>query len=320
MIERMTVAEWIAFEAAHPAPTFFASPGWALALAQANDSMQVAPLRIRTSGGWIVLPLVKRRGGTLRWRDYCGFPMGGYTCFLHEDGSLAAPPICDEALRELRAAADTVTIVPWPLAPGPSAEGNRAHETAVIDLSNGAQAALAGVEGIFRRMAGQAQRRGVCCAPCRDADAADRYYALLEASAKRWGLTQAPISKGLIDALLAQGAQKVEIWFARAEDCDLGGGIVFIGSQELFFWSAAMLAEHGRLRPSNALNVALIKSAAQRGLHWYNLGASEGLPGVARFKKEMGARSILYRSHEFSGQRYTAYARLRRSLAPLVRA
>ena len=59
-----------------------------------------------------------------------------------------------------------------------------------------------------------------------------------------------------------------------------------------------MLSEFGRLRPSNALNFALLRAAAERGMRWYNLGSSEGLPGVARFKKDLGARDIAY--HEIT--------------------
>lgn len=75
-----------------------------------------------------------------------------------------------------------------------------------------------------------------------------------------------------------------------------------------------MDAEYGRLRPSNALNFALIRSAAQRGMSWYNLGSSEGLPGVARFKHDLGAKDLAYAEFQTSSLPYTLYAQARHAL------
>lgn len=313
MIERMRIDEWLEFDRVHSAPTFFARPAWALALARAFPNTEPAPLRIHTRDATVVLPVMQMSGGTLGWREYCGFPLGAYTCFMLEDGKLASSQQCDAATAQLGRVADTTRIVPWPLGPAPTFGLAAQHETGVIDLSHGIDAALSGVEGIFRRMAGQAQRRGVICEPSRDERAADVYYGLLEASATRWGLNRPGIPKSLITSLIEQGGNGVEVWFAKAEGREIAGGIVFYGSQELFFWSAAMLAEHSRLRPSNALNFALMRAAAGRGMRWYNLGSSEGLPGVARFKREMGARAVLYNDVHVSRTRFKIYSSVRRA-------
>ncbi|MFN2448952.1 MAG: GNAT family N-acetyltransferase [Candidatus Baltobacteraceae bacterium] len=316
MIEYLRFEEWMAFDAAHPAPTFFARPPWALALADAHASMQPAPVRMTLEAGErIIVPMMQMAGGAIRWREYCAFPMGGYTCFLREDGSLATPLQCDEALLLLRRSADSVRIVPWPLGSGPSVGKRTAHETAVVDLGGGIDNALAGVAGIFRRMAGQAERRGVVCAPSRDHGAVDEYYRLLQASAKRWGIERPSISKAMLHALVRRGGDDVEIWFARAQERNIGGGVVFYGSQEFFFWSAAMDAEYGRLRPSNALNFALLRAASARGMQYYNLGSSEGLPGVAKFKDNLGAREIAYHDLTLVRAPYKVYSSVRRALA-----
>lgn len=316
MIERLKIEDWLAFDAAHPAPTFFARPAWALSLAQTNPEMRPAPLKIRIGGDRsVLLPLMQLGGGALRWKDFRGFPLGGYTCFIREDGTLATSAECDLALGELARYADAASIIPWPLGPVPSESFGVPHETSVVDLSAGIDAAMANVEGIFRRMAGQASRRGVVCEPSRDPDAVDRYYAILEDSAKRWGLERPSIPRDLIRALLENGGSDVQIWFARAEGRDIGGGVVFYGSQEFFFWSAAMLAEYGRLRPSNALNFALMRAAAERGMLWYNLGSSEGLPGVARFKRDLGTTDVPYTELRLARAPFKLYTSVRRVLA-----
>lgn len=316
MIDRLSIAEWLEFDSAHPAPTFFARPAWAIALAQAHTSMRPAPLLVRVHGEPpVIVPVMQMHGGPLRWRHFCGFPLGGYTCFLDTRGRPVDEIRANHVAAEIARFSDTVTLVPWPLGPAPTiAHEGAKHETSVVDLRDGIDAAMANVDGVFRRMAGQASRRGVSCEPSNDPGAVDTYYALLEASAKRWGLQAPGIPKALIAALVEHGGPNVQIWFARAEGREIGGGVVFYGSQEFFFWSAAMLAEYGRLRPSNALNFALMRAAAKRGMSWYNLGSSEGLPGVARFKKDLGAQGIAYSDVTYARTPYKLYSNVRRTI------
>lgn len=316
-VERVSIEEWLAYDAAFPAPTFFARPAWALALQDANPSVEAAPLRVKlASGKHAIVPLVKLNGGALRFKDYSGFPLGGYTMALHEDGTAASCAEWNGIVESLARYADGLTLVPWPLGEVPTGfeASSRPHETAVVDLRDGLDAAMQNVAGIFRRMAGQAERRGVECAPCDGENAVDDYYALLERSAQRWGIEKPTIAKPLVAALKQRGGADVEIWFSEVDGARIGGGIVFYGATEFFFWSAAMDAEYGRLRPSNALNFALLRAASARGMSWYNLGSSEGLPGVARFKRDLGATDISYGELQMKRLPYEMYARMRRAI------
>lgn len=318
MVERVSIEEWLAYDATFAAPTFFARPAWALALQDANPSIEAAPLRVRlASGKRLIVPLVKLHGGALRFKEYSGFPLGGYTMALHEDGTPASPDEWNAVVETLAKFADGLTLVAWPLGEVPTAfaESSRPHETAVVDLRDGLDAAMKNVAGIFRRMAGQAERRGVDCAPCNDESAVDEYYALLERSAQRWGIEKPTIAKPLVAALKRRGGRNVEIWFAEVDGARIGGGVVFYGATEFFFWSAAMDAEFGRLRPSNALNFALLRAASARGMSWYNLGSSEGLPGVARFKRDLGATDVSYGELHMKRLPYAMYARMRTAMA-----
>lgn len=318
MIEPLSLSDWQLFDAAHKAPTFFARPAWALALAQTFDGLTAAPLCVRLEDGErVIVPLVRSSGGPLNFKDYVGFPYGGYTCVLREDGSLADARASQSALHAIARYADRLRVVPWPLGEvGAPPQGTQTeHETGVIDLSQGAEAALAGLAGISRRMAGQAARRGVVCAPAGESNRAELYYELLCEAAKRWGVERPHIPMQLLQAILEHGGDDAEIWFAKHEGVIIGGGAVFYGAQELFFWSAAMRHEYGRLRPSNALNVALIRAAAQRGMRWYNLGSSEGLPGVARFKRDLGAQDIRYAEYGYERTSFALYQQIRRALA-----
>ena len=298
-----------------PAPTFQARPSWAHALADANPAFVPAPLVCTfADGSKCVVPLVRSRG-SLGWRVYSGTPLGGYTVVQREDGELASPAHAAAALRAvLERGGHSVTVTPWPMA---KIEANglagvaSEHETSIVDLAQGAQAAIARMDGKTRRMAGQAERRGVRCERASEPGAVDRYYKMLEESAIRWGRKTPTFPKRLLESLAVRGGPDVEIWFANFEGEAIAGGVMLFGSDEANFWSAAMRAEFGTLRPSNALNVALIGAAAERGVRWYNLGSSEGLPGVARFKEGLGAITVPYVTWKREAALYRAYRSLR---------
>ncbi|MBV8489141.1 MAG: GNAT family N-acetyltransferase [Candidatus Eremiobacteraeota bacterium] len=316
-IEVMTVEQWRRFDATAPAPTFFARPAWACALSRAFPRFTPHPLRVRGRDAIFIVPLVRAAGGTLRWRELIGMPMGAYTCVLREDGSAANAAQTREALEIVARACDALVVTPWPL--GATADlpawRTSAHETAVVDMRQGLDAAIGRADGRARRMAGQALRRGVRCRRIHSTAAAvGAYYAMLEESAKRWGLARPPFPRTLLEAVLELGDGAAEVWLAECDGETIAGGVVLYGSQELFFWSAAMRAEYGRLRPSNALNFALLEAAAARGVAWYNLGASEGLPGVERFKLSLGASAVPYDELRHERTAFRMYDRLRTSL------
>lgn len=316
MIEPISLAEWTDFDASHPAPTFFARPAWASALAYAYPHLRPHPVRVNLDGGCVLVPLMQTSGGRLAWRELVGMPLGTYTCALREDGTPASAREFDAAVAAIARTCDALTLVPWPLGPTPNGFTTRrtTHETAVIDVSEGAEKALSGVAGVSRRMAGQAARRGVSCAPLRSALGVTTYYSMLREAAERWGLSKPPFPQELLEGLVAYGGADVEIWFAQCDNHPIAGGVIVYGSAELFFWSAAMRQTFSHLRPSNALNVTLIEAAGERALHWYNLGASEGLPGVERFKRGLGAKTLPYSQLHYQSLRFNAYTRLRTSL------
>ena len=313
-IAPLSADAWMAMDR-RPAPAFQARPAWALALADADPAYEAWPLRCTfADGSGCIVPLVRSRG-PLGWRVLSGTPLGGYTLALEEDGAIADAARATAAMRAiLERAAHSVTLTPWPLAFAEPVElGAKAthHETSVIDLGDGAAAALARMDGKCRRMAGQAERRGVRCSRSSLPDAAARYYAMLEESALRWGRDKPTFPRTLLESLVARGGDAVEIWFAEYQGEQIAGGVMLYGSDEANFWSAAMRSDFGTLRPSNALNVALIAAAASRGVRWYNLGSSEGLPGVARFKEGLGAQTVRYPTWRSERRAYAVYRSLR---------
>jgi CelD/BcsL family acetyltransferase involved in cellulose biosynthesis len=58
------------------------------------------------------------------------------------------------------------------------------------------------------------------------------------------------------------------------------------------------------LAPSNALLSEAIKAACSRGVSYLDFGASEGLPGVEKFKQSFGAQAREYGYAEMRSLRY----------------
>lgn len=314
MLDSLSSESWIAFDRANKAPTFFARPAWATALEQASGTLRAEPLRVRVGSANYILPTVRAARRRTPFREYLAFPLGGYTCVLDEAGAPATQDQASAVIATVAQHADRLSLIPWPLAPtATSATQARLHETAVIDCSDGFEAVMKGMRGVTRRMAEQAVRRGVTCAraPQRELP---RYYALLEAASTRWPSGQPSVSQELFARVLHYGGDDAQLWFARADGHTIAGAIVLFGAQELFFWSAAMDREATQYRPSNALNVALLHAACERGVRWYNLGASEGLAGVERFKADLGAETVRYGAYDLRAPGFTWYTRARRFL------
>jgi hypothetical protein len=323
MIEHLPIEEWRTLDCAHPAPTGFARPYWSLAVMRAFPNLVADPVRITGAGMKpLIVPLLRDRGGKIPWRIWYGSLSGTYTCFLHEDGSSASADEIVAAIEEFVTQCDGCDITPWPLASGmdalllpAKAKALRriAHETSVADLRGGIERAYSQITDTSRRMARQADRRGVVCSVERGSTAASEYYGILEEAAVRWGIGTPTIRRQLLEACVQLGGADVEVWFARSAEAPdpIAGCVVLYGSQEAFLWSLAMRSAYSRLRPNNALCVALLKAGADRGVDWLNLGSSEGLPGVARFKRDLGARNNTYVTVRYERAQLTAWNRLR---------
>ena len=306
------IEAWERFDRESPAPTFFARPAFARALASAFPHLEPAPVSVRYNGNTYLIPAVRTRNRMLP-RHVEAFPFGGYSCVLDENGTPADAATSTEVLREAASEGGELSFVAWPLAEQPVADGfdTRTYETAVIDCGAGLDAALAGMRGVTRRMVGQAIRRGVTCERyATDASGLDTYYEMLSEASVGWGLERPTIPRPLLDAVAHYGGEDVELWFAVLDGRPIGGGVILFGRDELFFWSAAMRREFSTYRPSNALNARLIERACERGVRWYNLGASEGLSGVERFKSDLGATAIAYQRLTTRTPAYRAYLAL----------
>ena len=275
--------------------------------------MTCEPRSVSFEGNELLIPLVRVRSSLLPWRVYVGTPLGGYSVVITRDGVPADKKLISRALTLVtESGVDSLELNSWPFAPVCDSNDTRhpLHETSVIDLAGGADAALAKMSGNSRRMAGQAERKGVTYSREAGQSAMQVYYGLLVESSARRGLSTPKLPIGFYEMLLQLGGNDVEIWIARYNGEAIAGIIALYGGMEVSIWSAATRMEFATLRPQNILNVAVIRAAVERGLRWYNLGASEGLPGVKRFKEGLGAEAVPYRTFTYIGTIHKWYSRV----------
>jgi CelD/BcsL family acetyltransferase involved in cellulose biosynthesis len=139
------------------------------------------------------------------------------------------------------------------------------------------------------------------------------YHALYAAASRGWGYSDPPYPRALLDALMDSGY--AELWLGRLEGNPIAGALLLRGSHDVFYWSGAVAAEHRTIAPGNAVIKAAIKSACDRGLAYFDFGASTGLPGVAAFKESFGAAEVRYATVELTSRRYGVAAAGQRMLA-----
>jgi hypothetical protein len=135
----------------------------------------------------------------------------------------------------------------------------------------------------------KAEKAGIEVGPAEDAAA---YHALYAAAARAWGYSGPPYPRRLLDALMESG--HAELWLGRLNGDPIAGAFLLRGSDDVLYWSGAVAAEHRALAPGNAVIKAAIQSACDRGITYFDFGASTGLPGVSAVKESCGAAEVHY--------------------------
>lgn len=136
----------------------------------------------------------------------------------------------------------------------------------------------------------------------------DDYWALYLESLRRWGRSDVPYPRALFEALLDSPA--VRLWTLRVAGQLLGAVMIFETRTQALYWqgvsraadavapaagtSAGAGATLTTAYPLLRLMDAVLADLAVRGIPELNLGASQGLPQVARFKAELGAQPVSY--------------------------
>jgi len=100
--------------------------------------------------------------------------------------------------------------------------------------------------------------------------------------------------------------ENVKLWLLKFDNHIISGMIVFYADNEAFYWHGATLVskEYKKLFAVVKLMNYVIKDLHAKNIKYLNMGASEGLDGVKKFKESFGAKEFEYNIYEFKSLRY----------------
>jgi lipid II:glycine glycyltransferase (peptidoglycan interpeptide bridge formation enzyme) len=138
-----------------------------------------------------------------------------------------------------------------------------------------------------RRQVGCARRRGL---RLRRAHTLDDFRAHFElyADMMRERCAQPILPYRLFEQLARCESPGVQLWVAEHAGQIIASNLAFFHGAIAISWSGAMRRAHAAYHPTVALHHATAREACAQGCRAYHLGASPGLPGVARFKEQFG--------------------------------
>jgi Acetyltransferase (GNAT) domain len=120
------------------------------------------------------------------------------------------------------------------------------------------------------------------------------YFAVYEASLQRWGRQGFLYPRSLFSALL--NCPSVRIWMNYIEGRLACAMVILYCRKYALYWQGVSRIEANQKQayPMVKLMDAVIGDLVATGIPYLNLGASESLPNVRRFKEEFGARPLTY--------------------------
>jgi hypothetical protein len=299
-------AEWLDRLAACPGATYFHTPIWLEAVV-AGFGGHVRGLEFRfPDGNWALFPMTVKPYAKGMFRHGYSGESGVY------GGPLSPRPLApaqEEALYAwLAAQYANLQVFGNPFAEGFFSEGTgpesfaslganwvcAAHETHVLEL--GAPEELrAGFSRGCRARGNKARRAGITTEVTSGREAAAVFYSLYLDSVRRWGEKVTWIRPlRFFEAVLAAGEPHASLHLARFEGRPAAAMIVCAwGSRAHYLAGAAdsTLMEHC---PSNLLMEEAAQIWHARGKRFLDLGSSNGLEGVKRFKESFGAKPLAY--------------------------
>jgi hypothetical protein len=300
--------EWdAAIEAAGKPYRFSHRAGAGRAFEAVYDEYRFEPYRVEyRDGTTLLVPLVRVERRTRDLTMLLGMPLGLEGTPIATAGTPGSEHV--HGLFEALGGRGLLALHGGASGSPPGAAGS-VFETHVLDLRPGFEWLW---ENAFssknRNSCRKAERAGVEVTRATDVDA---YYDLYAAASLGWGYDEPPYPRALLGALVDSG--DAELWLGRLEGEPVAGALLLQGSEDLLYWSGAVAAEHRTLAPGNAVIRTAIASACERGVAYFDFGASTGLPGVSAFKESFGAAEVTYRNVELSSRGYRAAARLRKA-------
>ena len=279
----------------------------AAARARAHRFVAVQAQRDAASPAYLFGGLHRRAGFSV----FEAMPMGAYGRWLSEAPLLAHEErtLTEQCLRwvpwavvrltsEPGRAADLPLAGSWPLPAGLRQRlAGRDFETHVLDLTADDDARLKRVKPNVRSYLRRVDTLGYrfqLGGPGALADFCDWY----RRGSQGWeGIASALMPDSFFEALQCEGG--MDIWRVDHDGKAVGAAAFLLGRDQVQYQASGTAKVAGPVSAMDALLWVAARHYRERGMHSMNLGASEGLSGVRRFKEKFGAVAFAYRCETY---------------------
>lgn len=140
--------------------------------------------------------------------------------------------------------------------------------------------------GARKRNIEKAYKSGLVVERRKDDEAIRTFYTMYLDSLRRW---KAKKRFSLTDFRKLLSSSFANLFLVRDEVDYLSGAIILSSKEELFYWYGAGYERYFYRRPNDLLHWEIIRYGIERGYKRYNMGTTQGLEGLKRFKKDFGA-------------------------------
>jgi hypothetical protein len=303
-LEPVSKDMWDEVARACPWATYFHTAAWAGCMADSFSGFTAEGLGcVLGDGAPVVLPcVVKKKKRLLRQgKDYKSMEPGVYGGFMAP--RLLAPEelkLLAEAVLRIKGASGRIVETPWQPLNMSAFFISKKLSTHIVALSPDFEALQQKFSRGQKSNLSQARRKEVTVRRAATGQDIDAYFNLYMETVKRWGESAGTVySKELFVKLFAAEDPHIIFTLAEVESKVVAGIIAFAWGRSIIYWHGAALQEFFKHYPNNLLHAELMAWGCAQGYQVYDMGPSEGLEGVARFKESFGAEAHGFRSYRW---------------------
>ena len=157
--------------------------------------------------------------------------------------------------------------------------------THMIDLSRTEDEIFEGFTDAKKRNIKRAQREKLYVKEIKSDYAIRKYYLMYLDSLRRWNakkIFKLDFFKKLLESDLAS------LYMVQYHGDYVAGAIILKGNTEAVYWHGAAFQRYFQLRPNDLLHWEIMRSLKSQDILIYNMGSSNNIEGVERFKKGYG--------------------------------
>lgn len=230
-------------------------------------------------------------------------PFGGKLAWAPRGPVGAMDGVAEEALRTALRGRGFVLLVTdrWERA----ADGvARRPRTLWLDLAQGSEALMAGLDKQWRYGVRRAEREGVAVGPAQDDADVAAFFDLCQQVSETKGFAL-PGSLALMTRLLAKGQGgdvEARLLLARHEARIAAGAFLMRSGRSLHYFWGATSRDYAKQNVGEAVQWAAIEWGLERGCLLYDLEGVDprGNPGVYAFKRKMGGEEVSLAGQAFA--------------------